>query len=234
MSRLTHSNLRQMPREWPRCIHLAGADGTGKTTQARLILALLCKQGIRARYAWLRFPRLFCTPFLIYARLRGYSHQEVVDGCRYGMWDFRASWLMANVFPWALLLDAFLIAMVRIYIPLWLGYTPVCDRFVVDILTDLVTGLGDLRFDERIPGRLFLALLPRDSAVAVLDLAPNIAQQRCPELKGDRSQPLRRAVYLDIARRHGIAVISTEDSIASTTAQLIDVMARRGASEQTE
>jgi hypothetical protein len=87
---------------WPRCIHLAGVDGTGKTTQAKAVLTMLRSQGMRARYVWLRFPRLFCTPFLVYARWRGLSRYEVVDGQRHGYWDFESSWLMSKVFPWVL------------------------------------------------------------------------------------------------------------------------------------
>lgn len=209
---------------WPRCIHLAGADGTGKTTQARAILSLLQRQGIPARYVWLRFPRLFCAPFLVYARLRGYSRQEIVDGHRHGYWDFNASWLMSNVFPWALLLDTFLITLVKISLPLRLGYTLVCDRFVVDILTDLMAGMNDPRFDERTPGRLFLALLPRDARVVVLDLDTDIAQRRCPELRGDRSQSRRRTFYLDFARRRHLPVVSTEVSIETATDRLIEMI----------
>jgi len=87
--RIDHNTIADLPH----CVCLAGADGTGKTTQAKAILSLLQKQGIPARYVWLRFPWLFCTPFLVYARLRGYSRHEIVGGHRHGYWDFRTSWI---------------------------------------------------------------------------------------------------------------------------------------------
>jgi hypothetical protein len=182
-----------------------------------------------AKYVWLRFPRLICAPFLVYARLRGYSHQETVEGHRHGYWDFDASWLMSNVFPWALWLDTFLVALVKIYLPLGLGYTLVCDRFVGDVLVDLMVGLDDPRFDERIPGRFFLALLPRDTQVMILDLDTSAAQQRRRELRSDRSHSQRRAAYLDLAHRHHLSVVSTDAPIESVTTRLIEMISEREA-----
>jgi thymidylate kinase len=208
-------------QNWPHCIHLTGVDGSGKSTQAGLIQSWFERQGIPARCVWLRFPRLFCVPFLIYARLRGYSRRETVGEHQHGYWDFGASWFMAKVFPWALLLDAFLLALVKVYLPLWRGYTVICDRFVVDVLADLMTGFNDNGFDECLPGRLFLALLPRGARVVVLDLDTETARRRCPELKGDHSHAKRRAIYLDIARRRRLPVVSTEPSIEATMSRLI-------------
>lgn len=202
-------------------IHLAGVDGTGKTTQAEAILALLRSRGITARYAWLRFPRFFTIPFLVYARARGYSYRETVDGHEHGYWNFRASWIMSRVFPWVLWLDTFLLALFNVYIPLWLGRTVVCDRFVLDTLVDLMAGLADPRSDERLPGRLYLALLPRDARVVVLDLETAIARQRSPELGGDRTHSHRRQMYLDVAGRQGFPVVSTAASIGEVTSRLL-------------
>lgn len=212
-------------QHWPRCIHLAGVDGSGKTTQARAIVSCLEQQGIPARCVWLRFPRLFCVPFLIYARLRGYSRHVTVEGHPHGYWDFGTSWLMSSVFPWVLLLDAFVLALVKIYVPLWRDYTVICDRFIVDILVDLLAGLDDNCFDERLPGRLFWALLPRSARVVVFDLDTEAAQRRCPELKGDRTHSKRRAIYLDIARRHQLPVVIASDSVDGVFFQLEDKVA---------
>lgn len=208
--------------QWPHCIHLAGADGSGKTTQARALLALLREENIPARCVWLRFPHLVSAPLLAYARLRGCSYYEIVQGQRHGYWDFRRSWALSHLLPWALLVDTFLVALVKLYWPLARGWTVVCDRFVVDILVDLITGLGDESFDARQPGKRFFDLLPSHSRVVVIDLDSDLARQRCPELRGDRTHEQRRAAYLDIARRHGLPVVSSATTIDVTTAALME------------
>lgn len=209
-------------QSWPQCIHLAGVDGTGKSTQARALMALLEAEGTPARQVWLRFPRFLTIPLLIYARLRGYSRREVVNGHEHGYWHFESSWLMSKVFPWVLLLDTALLALIKVYVPLGLGSVVVCDRFVVDTLADLMAGLDDVCFDEGLPGRLFLALLPRHSQVVVLDLDTETARRRSPELEGDRSHSKRRGVYLEIARRRHFPVVSAASPVEEVTSQLID------------
>jgi hypothetical protein len=179
------------------------------------------KHGILTRCVWLRFPRLFCVPFLIYARLRGYSHREAVEGHQHGYWEFSGSWLMSRVFPWALLLDTLLSALVKVYVPLWRGCTVICDRFVVDILADLMTGLNDDCFDERLPGRLFWALLPRNARVFVLDLDTETTILRCPELKGDRTHTIRRANYLKIAHCYRLSTVPADAPIESVFLRLV-------------
>lgn len=230
--KLKQMNMKLTSFPWPRCIYLAGVDGTGKTTQARAILAMFRQQNIPVRYVWLRFPRLFSVPFLIYARWRGYSHREWVNGHQHGYWNFSHSWLMSTLFPWILWLDTVLLTLIKVYLPLRLGYTLVCDRFVVDILADLMTGLDDLRFDERIPGRLFLDLLPQWTKVVILDLDTETVRQRSPELKGDRSHAQRRKVYLELARRHCLPILSTAPSIEAIRVRLIDEIAGRASPER--
>jgi thymidylate kinase len=221
--RSEHSS-EQNAQAWPRCIHLAGVDGTGKSTQVKAILVLLAQQGIPARQVWLRFPRLFCIPFLIYARLRGLSRREVVDGYEHGYWNFTGSWLMVNVFPWALWLDTLLFSLVKVYIPLWRGETVVCDRFITDIVADLMAGIDDPHFDERRVGRLFWALLPARTRIVICDLETEVARQRSPELKGDRSHSRRRQIYLALARRHHLPIVSTQEPVDAVTNRLLQLI----------
>jgi thymidylate kinase/predicted nucleotidyltransferase len=201
-------------------IHLAGVDGSGKTTQARLLLDDLKARGRSARYAWLRFPRLLSIPFLAYARLRGFSWRETVGGVEHGYWDFRSSFLLSVIFPWALWFDTFLMAVVKVYLPLLSGRAVVCDRFVVDILVDLITGLDDPRFSQKLPGRMFLALLPPGSRVVVIDIDTSLAQQRSPELAGDKTHSRRRAVYLHLAAEHGWSVVSSAQPLKAVRARI--------------
>jgi thymidylate kinase/predicted nucleotidyltransferase len=206
----------------PPLIYLAGVDGSGKTTHARLLLNALAARGKTVNYVWLRFPRLTSIPFLAYARLRGYSWREVVDGVEHGYWDFRRSWLMSVIFPWALWLDTFLVAARKVYLPLLLGRSVVCDRFVADILVDLMLALKDPDFFCRTPGRFFLGLLPSGAQVVVLDIETDLARHRSPDLCGDRTHPQRRQAYLRLAERLGWPVVTNAQPLETVSAELYE------------
>ena len=197
----------------PRFIYITGCDGTGKTTQTRLLLEQLRGQGIKVRHLWLRFPFLFSTLLLVYARWRGYSWSEEQAGARHGYWDFRRSWLMRHVFPWILLLDALLAALWNIYFPLWLGWTIVCERFVLDMLVDLAVAYDDTSFFAHLPGRWYLRLLPANTAAIILDLDVTTIRQRRPDLRSDHQLATRLEAFQQLCRARSIPVLSSRTAI---------------------
>jgi hypothetical protein len=194
-------------------IYIAGADGTGKTTQAKLLLEQLQKNGIRTKRLWLRFPFLFSLPLLAYARLCGYSWHDQTHGIWYGYWDFRPSFLMRVIFPWVVLLDAALASIWFVYIPLGAGWTIVCERYVLDMLVDLSIAVGDNSLHARIPGILFLKLIPRNSSIVVLDLDPAVAMARRRELGNDRMLNARMESFRALCLDRHIPLISSGHSV---------------------
>jgi thymidylate kinase len=197
----------------PRFIYITGCDGTGKTTQARLLLEQLQAQGVRARHVWLRFPFTFSLPLLAYARLRGYSWYENESGFRHGYWDFQRSWLMREIFPWALLLDAALAAIRHIYVPLWRGEIIVCERFALDMLVDLSVATGETGLINQLPGRLFLRLLPARSQMIILDLDAPMVRCRRPDLSFDHRLDERLAAYRQLSAGLKIAPFSSRQPV---------------------
>lgn len=202
------------PSDLPACIHLAGADGSGKTTQARLLATFLEGRGVRTRMVWLRFPRLTSIPFLVYARLRGFSKRTKVAGNEHGIWSFEDSWILRNLFPWSLLVDLWLLSLVKVHLPILFGRTIVCDRYALDVLVDLIAGIKDMGFDTKFPGSLFFKVMPARSKTILLDLDVETALRRSPELMGDITQETRRQIYLEISRRRNYPVISSVAAIS--------------------
>jgi hypothetical protein len=209
----------------PRFIHVTGADGTGKSTQARLLIDHLRSRGIQCRHLWLRFPFFFSLPLLLYARWRGYSWYEVDGGVRHGYWDFRNSWGLRVFLPWVLFVDAALAALRRVYIPLWLGSTLVCERFVWDMLVDLAVAFDDGDIHSRLPGRLYMHLLPRDTVVILLDLDAGTIRGRRADLQADRRLEARLQAFRSMAFIYSIPVLSSRISIEEVN-QSIEKMIR--------
>jgi thymidylate kinase len=204
----------------PRFYYISGCDGTGKTTQAELLAEHLAKMGLEVRRVWLRFPFLTSVPLLAYARWRRLSWYEQSEGGRYGYWDFQGSRLLGLLLPWTLFLDAFIAATFRIYIPMWAGATIVCERFVIDMLADLMVAFHDHGLAARIPGRLYPLLIPRPATIFVLDLDGETIRQRRNSLRGDSRLEARLAAFRALSRQLGLKVLSTDVPPAQVSKQL--------------
>jgi thymidylate kinase len=197
----------------PRFIYITGCDGTGKTTQSRLLIEQLQRQGIKVRHVWLRFPFLFSAPLLAFARWRGYSWSEVHGQVRHGYWDFRRSWLMRTVFPWILWLDAAIAAIWKIHIPLWFGDTIVCERFVLDMLVDLAVAYEEPLFFSRLPGKWYMNLLPGRTHVVILDLDAETIRLRRLDLMSDHQLDRRLQTFMQLCQVGQLPVLSSRTDI---------------------
>lgn len=207
-----------------RLIYITGADGTGKSTQARLLIQHLQGRGIRCRHLWLRLPCFFSLPLLAYARWRGYSWHKVTDGVDHGYWDFRSSWGLRTLLPWVLLLDAALAAVGKVYIPLWLGKTIVCERFVLDMLIDLTIAFDDCRLHHRLPGRLYPRLIPRDATIIVLDLDAETIRERRADLRPDRRLEARLSAFRRLSADWSLPVLSSRMPVAELGQRIREAM----------
>lgn len=208
----------------PSFIYITGADGTGKSTQSRLLVQHLRGRGIQCQRRWLRYPFFFSAPLLAYARWRGYSWYEVTNGVRHGYWDFRSSRMLRALLPWILLLDATLAAVGKIYIPLWLGKTIICERFVLDMLVDLAAAFDNCSLHSQIPGRLYMHLVPHDAAIIILDLDAETIRERRPDLLTDRRLKARLNAFRRLSADLSITVYSSREPVAELNRRILQVM----------
>jgi hypothetical protein len=204
-----------------RFYYLCGCDGVGKTSHADLLATHLAGTGKYVRHVWLRFPFLTSIPLLAYARLRGLGGYHEAGGIRHGHWDFGRSRLMRALLPWSLLLDALLAAAFHIYIPMILRTTIVCERFVIDILADLIVAFDDPGLAARLPGRLYPRLIPPRGTVLMLDLDADTICRRRPSLAGDARLDTRLAAFRSLATDLGLQVLSTEPALEAVHHQIL-------------
>lgn len=204
-------------------IYITGADGTGKTTQARLLVSQLKAAGEKPYHVWLRFPFFFSLPLLVYARWQGYSWVEKENGVCHGYRDYRHSWLLRALLPWIFLFDIFLAALGKVYLPLWLGKTIICERFVLDMLADLAVACHDTTLHYRLPGKLYAFLLPRKAKIVVLDLDADTIRQRRADLQSDRRLETRLTTYRQLAIDYALPVLSSRLAITELNQRLQEI-----------
>ncbi|KPL79812.1 nucleoside/nucleotide kinase family protein [Herpetosiphon geysericola] len=196
-------------------IYITGSDGAGKTTQVRQVIDQLTAQGLPVAHRWLRFPFRLSTLFLVYARLRGLSWYESHPHGQHGYWDFRSSWIMKHLFPILLWLDALSVAIQSLYWPIATGKVIVCERFVVDMLADLMVATQDFDLLNRWYARWYIRLIPAGAVILLLDGDPTCIRQRRKDLVYDRVLPERIRAFQIIATHFGWPLIAGDQSIAA-------------------
>jgi thymidylate kinase len=149
-----------------RAVLFFGSDGTGKTTQARLLLAELRGRGIKSRKVWIRGRHTFSFAISMIMLKLGYGgfllHAgapggKILDPRRIPGKKFWAFVEFASVVP---------LILVRFYIPRLLGYYIVAERYVVDSIVYNRFFLGS-DFDPY--AKVLLHMIPVDALSVHLD-----------------------------------------------------------------
>ena len=140
-----------------RVICIIGIDGSGKTTHAKELLSAI-KNSTKTRYVWFGSAYFLSYPFMALCRLAGFtrvhnlpSNQDHVEH------QYYRNKSIAFLWPWVQLIDALIFVTLRIYIPLKRRYLLVLDRFVHDILVDIMVDVNDPNLHKSFVGQLMLA-----------------------------------------------------------------------------
>lgn len=203
-------------------ICIIGPDGTGKTTQANLLVEYLRKQGIDCEYKWLRFHHFFSLPVLAFARLTGLSRVETLEnGKKIGYHDFHKSKLISTLYPYVLFIDTLVFMTLKVTIPMkCFGKTIVCDRFVYDTLVDLAISTNDLDLLTSDLSKRYAAIIPKYCLVVALSGDEKALRKRREDIKYDKVLPQKIHYYLAICDTFHIPTIDSSLPIG-TIAQSI-------------
>jgi hypothetical protein len=205
-------------------VYITGCDGTGKSTQVKLLIDRFRIEGKKVSHLWLRFPFFFSIPFLVFARWKGYSWYEKIGNTEHGYWNFQTSWVMKNVFPWFFLIDTLLAATWKLYLPLLLRRMVICERFAIDILVDLTVAIEDLSFATRLPGKIFIQLIPRGAFIVALDLDEDLVRQRRVDLQTDKKLHQRLNTFRAICSLYHITALSSHGNIEAVNDAICEML----------
>jgi thymidylate kinase len=210
----------------PRVICIIGPDGTGKTTQVKMLIKYLKENGYNYEYRWMRFHHFISLPVLALARILGLTEiQQLPNGKKIGYHHFYKSKLISNLYMISLYLDTLLAMVFKIYIPIKIRKKYIiCDRFIYDTLVDLIVDLDNFEILDSMLGRLFLKLIPKDCLVIML-LAPyEKIRDRRVDLKYDKSLEKRMGIYNKIAEKFKIKKVDASLGIKSVHKEILSIL----------
>lgn len=180
----------------PMFICIMGIDGVGKTAHANLILQYLSNRGIRSKYLWGRCYHCISLPLFAFSRLAGYTYSPSIEGKQICTnHEFYRSNTLSSICPWLLWLDMVIFTIIKIQIPMYLGKTIVCDRFIYDSLIDIAISTRDQEIYKKFVCGLFLDLIPKNAQFIMLDLEKPTILSRRPEIMYDTTFDDRYKLY---------------------------------------
>lgn len=197
-------------------------DGTGKTTHSRGLIDHLRMSGIKCRYVWFGNAYFFSYPFMIICRILGLTNiYHVANGLSVSEHQYYKNKTISQMWPWVQFLDAVIFVNLRVKLLLLRGFTIVCDRFIPDILVELMIDVNNDKLYEELVGRLMLRLMPRSSLVIMLCVDEKTSWQRKDDVPELRYLSRRKKKYQLIGHSMRIPIVSAEGPIASVQGRLV-------------
>lgn len=148
-----------------------------------------------------------------------------------GYRELYKSKIASFLYPWLLFIDILPAYFLRIFLPMYFGYSVISDRFVYDTLIDIMIDTQDYEIHKKFIGRLFLGLVPKNARIVLLDLNESLIKERRKEMSYDTSLRERRELYHKIAREFKIPIIINDMDINDVQDELYKVLINKSCSK---
>jgi thymidylate kinase len=147
-----------------KCIVFFGPDGSGKTTHSNLISTLLKKKGRRVSNVRIRANHTISFVLIKAMQKLGLIDQDVFW---YGLDKSLAARLL-RLWPYIEFVSIVPLVILRVCIPIKLGFTVVCERYVIDTIVSVAYLFGDPNLVGGLPERVLLGFIPKNSLIVYL------------------------------------------------------------------
>lgn len=204
---------------------LIGIDGSGKTAHAQSILLDLQKSGVKCKYVWFGNAYFLSYPFMAFCRVLSLTDtHRVANEATCSEHQYYKNKAVALLWPWVQVMDLVFFTILRVYLPLWRNFTVVCDRFVQDILVEIMADVDDNQLHKKLVGLPILRLKPRSAMVFLLDVNEAIALRRKHDVPNLRYLTRRRNNYRLISRDLKIPIVRAQGSFGCVHKQLVGMI----------
>jgi hypothetical protein len=193
-----------------------GPDGSGKSTQADLLIDYLEGKNLKTRRAWIR--AVHGSAYVISRVLirMGYV-KRAPAGTPERRLDLGRSPLR-RIWPWVELSSMLPLILIRVKIPSFLGRVVVCERFTLDSIPSISYTMDDEHFDRHIVSRVLLSMVSSGYILINLDCDYLAIVQR----RGELAEPedfirVQREMYSKFGKSMKALYLNTASSTTTET-----------------
>lgn len=199
-------------------ICITGIDGSGKSTQAKLLAENCENNQIPMRYVYAKIVPFLFKPVLIFAHfLILHNHDENQNYSGYKnikQTAIQEHKILTKLFYQLWLIDYQVQLFFKITLPLFLGKNIVCDRYIYDtIITDFAIDRQYSLNEVKSSIDALIKKFPRPDKIFFLDLPEEIAFKRKTDVASIDYLKERREYYLAVARTYNMIILDGTDSI---------------------
>ncbi len=208
-----------------RIIVLSGLDGSGKSTQARLLAGKLSTAGIDSITIWNRWEPRLSAPFIKLAR-RYLSSRERVSENDYSSFTLAKQKKMKSGWKrwlWQLMVwTEYLFEVYGRILGPWLkGKTIIFDRYFYDTVVDIAINFSIAPEDApKLLAHPLLKLYPKPRLLVMVDIDPEIGAERKSDGTPAAYLADRRPYYLSIAEKLNAPVVDGNKSIDEVSKEI--------------
>lgn len=202
-----------------------GLDGTGKTTLARHLEAVLRERSVSTRYVWHRFEPTILRPLTWLGRTLFLAGPKAQDDYQRFKARRRALFrhrIIMRLYTWALVVDYYLQTLIRIALPLSRNAVVICDRYVHDTVVDLLC--LNASPPTRHPHALHLAfpwtVFPKPQLLMMVDASEETVFRRKSDTPSLEYLRERRELYRLLGEAEGAVALDGSQSLDSLKRQV--------------
>jgi len=211
-------------------IVFVGIDGSGKTTQAKILLRGLGEEGIKATYVWCRWE-----PFLLRPLIKRWKNKNAgkSDSGSVAVRNKKQKLLDRPVFRWLWLssffIDYGLQIFLKVRVKLLMRRLVISDRIFYDSIIDQAVNLGNrsdwlLNSMDSFWMRMFF---PQPQLVIYVDCPEDIAFSRKDDAPDVEYLIDRRKQYLKLAEKYGWMKVDGTMQVEKLAARIKDEIMER-------
>lgn len=207
----------------PLFVSIFGPDGSGKSTQAGILANYLLSRGLKVKLAWIKSYHTFA--YVLSEIIERLSSRSVIlnaQGSVIRINSVSNGSINRSVWAWIELVSVLPLVIFHVYLPLYMGWVVIADRYLVDSIVSIAYTLNDLEFDSSLISKALLCLFPKNSILVHLDSNYTEIKKR----RGAMTDPedflqFQRIMYDKISKRLKVVRIDTGQQNVEETAKII-------------